>query len=186
MLGAELTVSHRTPFINQFRFWPCLVYFIGPWSISLSTCNYSYRRSICCILTSLFNPFVWSSMDSSLETISILFVKWSSNICHLYGIKRASTLICGLFSFDFGSDYLCKFPLHPLCKGEALKLFSVEDSWLALKMEIDFPCCGDAGVCSFALLFNPCILEPSQFILHGRNEGTTWPNGFLPKCMISY
>jgi hypothetical protein len=34
--------------------------------------------------------------------------------------------MCGLFSFDLGSDYLCKFPLHPLCKGEALKLFSVE------------------------------------------------------------
>jgi hypothetical protein len=59
MLGAELIVSHHTPFINQFRLWPCLVHFIGPWSICLSTCNYSYRWSICCILTSLFNPFVW-------------------------------------------------------------------------------------------------------------------------------
>jgi hypothetical protein len=26
---------------------------------------------------------------------------------------------------DFGSDYSYKFPLHPLCKGEALELFSV-------------------------------------------------------------
>jgi hypothetical protein len=33
--------------------------------------------------------------------------------------------MCGLISFDLGSDYLYKFPLHPLCKGEALKLFSV-------------------------------------------------------------
>ena len=34
--------------------------------------------------------------------------------------------MCGLFSFDLGSDYLYKFPLHPSCKGEALELFSVE------------------------------------------------------------
>jgi hypothetical protein len=31
----------------------------------------------------------------------------------------------GLISFDLGSDYSHKFPLHPLCKGEALELFSV-------------------------------------------------------------
>jgi hypothetical protein len=33
--------------------------------------------------------------------------------------------MCGLISFDFGSDYLYMIPLHPLCKGEALELFSV-------------------------------------------------------------
>jgi hypothetical protein len=33
--------------------------------------------------------------------------------------------MCGLISFDLGSDYSYKFPLHPLCKGEALELFSV-------------------------------------------------------------
>jgi hypothetical protein len=33
--------------------------------------------------------------------------------------------MCGLFSFDLGSGYLYKFLLCPLCKGEALKLFSV-------------------------------------------------------------
>jgi hypothetical protein len=43
------------------------------------------------------------------------------------------------------------------CKGEALELLVLEDSWLALKMEIDVPCWWDAGVCSFALSFNPCI-----------------------------
>jgi hypothetical protein len=32
--------------------------------------------------------------------------------------------MCGLISFDLGSDYSCKFPLHPLCKDEALELFS--------------------------------------------------------------
>jgi hypothetical protein len=34
--------------------------------------------------------------------------------------------MCGLFSFDLGSDYLYKVPLRPLCKGEILKLFSIE------------------------------------------------------------
>jgi hypothetical protein len=33
--------------------------------------------------------------------------------------------MCGLISFDLGCDYSYKFPLHPLCKGEALDLFSV-------------------------------------------------------------
>jgi hypothetical protein len=33
--------------------------------------------------------------------------------------------MCGLISFDLGSDYSYKFPLHLLCKGEALELFSV-------------------------------------------------------------
>jgi hypothetical protein len=34
--------------------------------------------------------------------------------------------MCGLFYLDLISDYLYKFPLRPLCKGEALKLFSVK------------------------------------------------------------
>jgi hypothetical protein len=33
--------------------------------------------------------------------------------------------MCGLISFDLGSDYSYQFPLHPLCKGEALELFSI-------------------------------------------------------------
>jgi hypothetical protein len=31
-----------------------------------------------------------------------------------------------LFLFDLGSDYSHRFPLHPLCKGGALELFSDE------------------------------------------------------------
>jgi hypothetical protein len=30
MLGAELTVSHHTPFTNQFRLWPALFISSGP------------------------------------------------------------------------------------------------------------------------------------------------------------
>jgi hypothetical protein len=36
--------------------------------------------------------------------------------------------MCGLFSFALGSDYTYKFPLHPLCKGEALKLLVLKGS----------------------------------------------------------
>jgi hypothetical protein len=53
MLGAELTVSHCTPFINKFRLWPCLVHFIGPWSVWLSTCNHPYKWSISLYIVTL-------------------------------------------------------------------------------------------------------------------------------------
>jgi hypothetical protein len=33
--------------------------------------------------------------------------------------------MCGLNSFDLSSGYSYRFPLHLLCKGEALELFSV-------------------------------------------------------------
>jgi hypothetical protein len=42
------------------------------------------------------------------------------------GSKGHTTLICGLISFGLGSNYSYKFPLRPLCKGEALELFSVD------------------------------------------------------------
>jgi hypothetical protein len=41
------------------------------------------------------------------------------------GLKGHTTFMCGLISFDLGSDDSHKFPLYPLCKGEALELFSV-------------------------------------------------------------
>jgi hypothetical protein len=45
ILEAEITVSQRTPFV-KFRLWPCLVCFMGPWSIWLPTCNFAYRWSL--------------------------------------------------------------------------------------------------------------------------------------------
>jgi hypothetical protein len=42
------------------------------------------------------------------------------------GSKGAYHFHVWSFSFDLGSDYVYKFPLRPLCKGEALELFSVE------------------------------------------------------------
>jgi hypothetical protein len=48
--------------------------------------------------------------------------------------------------------------LYVLCvKVKPWSFLVSRDNWLALNMEICFPCCWDAGVCSFALLFNPCI-----------------------------
>jgi hypothetical protein len=43
--------------------------------------------------------------------------------------------MCGLISFDHGSDYSYKFPLHPLCKGEALELFSVRKQLISSQNE---------------------------------------------------
>jgi hypothetical protein len=68
----------------------------------------------------------------------------------------------------------------------------LEDNWLVLKMEIGFPCCWNAGVCSFALLFNLCIPEPSHFISHEEMDEqpdqmdfypNAWP--FASKCELS-
>jgi hypothetical protein len=51
------------------------------------------------------------------------------------GSKGHTTFMCGLISLDLGSDYLYKFPLHPLCKGEALELFSVERQLISSQNE---------------------------------------------------
>jgi hypothetical protein len=74
MLGAEITVSHRTPFI-KFRLWPCLVHFIGPWSIWLSTCNHSYRWSLFCILSSWLSLFVSCQISYWLCLVMVLWLK---------------------------------------------------------------------------------------------------------------
>jgi hypothetical protein len=55
-------------------------------------------------------------------------------------LKKFTPFMCGLFSLDFGGDYTYKFPLRPLCKGEALKLFSVERQLISFQNgELIFP-----------------------------------------------
>jgi hypothetical protein len=127
---------------------------------------------------------VWSSVDSSLETISMLFVKWSSNIYHLCWIKRGIPLpMCGLFSLDFGSDCMHTSALCILCvKVKPWSFLVLENNWLALKIEIGFSCRWDAGVCSFALLFNPCIPSPSQFIWHEETDEPPDQMDFYPNA----
>jgi hypothetical protein len=67
------------------------------------------------------------SVNYFLETISMLFVKWSSNIYHLCWIKRAYPFnVWSLVPLLWWWLRTYKFPLRPLCKGEALELFSVE------------------------------------------------------------
>jgi hypothetical protein len=87
------------------------------------------------------------------------------------GSKRHTTFLCGLFSFGLGSYCTYISSLYVLCvKVKPWSFLVLRDNWLALKMEIGFPCCWDAGVCSFTLLFNPCILEPGQFISHEETD----------------
>jgi hypothetical protein len=70
---------------------------------------------ICYLLwTSSLKQFLYCL--SSYQATSIIFAE----------SKGHTTFMRGLISFDLGSDYSYKFPLHHLCKGEALELFSVE------------------------------------------------------------
>jgi hypothetical protein len=55
---------------------------------------------------------------SSYQATSIIFA----------GSNGHTTFMCGLISFDLGSDYSYKFPLHPLCKDEALERLVSRDS----------------------------------------------------------
>jgi hypothetical protein len=70
---------------------------------------------------------VLSSVNYFLETISMLFVKWPSNIYHLCWIKRGIPAL-GVVSFLLIlvlTTY--RSYLYILCvKGEVLELFSVE------------------------------------------------------------
>jgi hypothetical protein len=101
--------------------------------------------------------------------------------------------MCGLFSLDVVvTAHIQVLFASFVAKSEALKLLVLRDNRLVLKIEIDFPCCWDVGVCSFALLFNPCILEPSQFISHEETDEqpdqmdfypNAWP--FSSKCELS-
>jgi hypothetical protein len=75
------------------------------------------------------------------ETISVLFVEVTKQHLSSPLKKRAYHFPVWSLSFDLSSDYLYKFPLCPLCKGEAVKLFSIERQLISSQMEIDFPCC---------------------------------------------
>ena len=74
MLVAELTVSHRTSFI-KFRLWPCLVHFIGPWSIWLSAVTIITGGASLCILSPLPNSFVSREISYWLRLVMVLWLK---------------------------------------------------------------------------------------------------------------
>jgi hypothetical protein len=75
MLGAKVTVSHRTPLSTNFWFWLYRVHFIGPWSIWLSTCNHSYRWSLFYILSSWLSLFVSHEISYWLCLVMALWLK---------------------------------------------------------------------------------------------------------------
>ena len=73
--------------------------------------------------------------------------------------------------------------LYILCvKVKPWSFLVLEGSWLVLKMEICFPCCWNAGVCSFAPLFNPGIPSPSQFISHEETDEPPDQMDFYPNA----
>jgi hypothetical protein len=73
-------------------------------------------------------------------------------------IKRAYSFHVWFLFLDSNSDFTHAHSLCILCvKVKPWSFLVSRDNWLALNMEICFPCCWDAGVCSLALLFNPCI-----------------------------
>jgi hypothetical protein len=107
-------------------------------------------------------PNMLSSVDPFLETIFVLFIEIIKQ--HLSSLLDQKGIpLSGVVSFLL----ILVVTTHPsslciLCvKANPWSFLVLEDNWLALKMEIGFPYCWDAGVCSFALLFNPRIPWPS-------------------------
>jgi hypothetical protein len=97
-------------------------------------------------------------VDLSLKRFWCCLSKGPSNIYPLCWIKRAYPFYVWSLFLDFDGDFTHTHSLYVFCvKVKPWSFLVLEDSLLALKMEIDYPSCGDAGVCSFALLFNPCI-----------------------------
>jgi hypothetical protein len=96
--------------------WMCTQDFAA-WrmSVSRSLVMIHYGITLMCYLPLTFpwnNFYVVCERDQATSVISV-------------ESKGHTTFMCGLISFDLGSDYSYKFPLHPLCKGKALELFSV-------------------------------------------------------------
>jgi hypothetical protein len=77
-------------------------------------------------------PFPWNNFYVVCERDQTTFVI-------SVGSKGHTTFMCGLISFDLGSDYSHKFPLHPCVKVKPWSFLVLENNWLALKIEICFP-----------------------------------------------
>jgi hypothetical protein len=70
---------------------------------------------------------ILSSVDLFLETIPVLFVKVIKQHLSSPLDKKGIPFSCVVsFPWLWWWLHTYKFPLHPLCKGEALELFSVE------------------------------------------------------------
>jgi hypothetical protein len=124
--------------------------------------------------TTLMCDLPWTS---SLEIISVLFVEVTEQHLSSLSDQKSIPLSCvALFLLILVSDYSYKFPLHPCVKVKPWSFLVSRDNWLDLKMEIGFPCCWNAGVCSFALLLIhvfPNQVSPSR-MKKRMNNLTKW------------
>jgi hypothetical protein len=128
--------------------WRCTQDFAA-WrmSVSKSLVMIHYGITLRCYLLSTFplNNFdVVCRSDQATYIISV-------------GSNGRTTFMCGLFSLTLMVTSHIHVPFTSFVKVEPWSFLVSKDNWLALKMEICFPCCWDVGVCSFALLLNPCI-----------------------------
>jgi hypothetical protein len=95
-----------------------------------------------------FNDFTTNLEVSKKIKTYIYLIMW----------EKTYLLMCGLFSLTLVVTLHIQVPfLSFVVKVKPWSFLVLEDNWLVLKMEIDFPYCWNAGVCSFTLLFNPCI-----------------------------
>jgi hypothetical protein len=124
-----------------------------------------------------------SSVDLFLEMIPMLFVKMIKQ--HLSSLldQKGIPLSCVVSFLLILVVTTYRSSLCILCvKVKPWSFLVLENNWLAVKMKICLPCRWDAGVCSFALLFNPCIPEPSLFILHEEMDEQSDQMDFYPKA----
>jgi hypothetical protein len=72
--------------------------------------------------TTLICYLPWTS---SLKQFLYCLSSYQATSIISVGSKGHTLFMCGLISFDLGSDYSYKFPLRLVGKGEALELFSI-------------------------------------------------------------
>jgi hypothetical protein len=146
------------------------------------------------------------SWTPPLKRFLCCLLKQSNNLCHHCWIKRSLHRNQNLSM----SDYVIKitlfcvvsFPLTLVVTARIqvpfatfivkVKPWSLFGVGRQLISSLDFLCCWNVGVCSFALSFNPCIPEPSQFISHEETDEQPvqmdfYPNEWSPtsKCELS-
>jgi hypothetical protein len=125
---------------------------------------------------------VWSSMASSLKQflcVCKVIKQHLSSPLDQKGIPLSCVVLFLLIlvvTTHISSLYVLRVKVKPW------SFLVLENSWLALKMEICFPCYWNTWVCSFALLFNPCIPKPSQFISHEEMDEQSDQMDFYPNA----
>jgi hypothetical protein len=84
--------------------------------------------------------------------------------------------------FDLSSDYSYKFPLHRLCKGEALELFSVRKQLISSQNGDWIFSAAEMQEFAHSLSYFPYISEPSPFISHEETDEQHDQMDFYPNA----